>query len=127
MTFNILLIISLLPSKSIINETVQKRKKRKRLTIMTITITFSFLILTSPSAIISAFLFLQFNSYPVGKLLIYLFDNISFSYCSFNFMILFLTNKKYSSEFRSLFCSRALSKKALSDKTISNQGTTNSP
>jgi hypothetical protein len=106
MITNILLVISIWPSKMITStESEMKKRKRRKLTLTVLVVTFSFLILTTPGAIVSAFFYLDLNSYPVGQLVVYLLDNISFSYNGFGFLFLILSNKNYANEFKKLTCS----------------------
>jgi hypothetical protein len=122
---NLLLIKSILPSNMILNESENKKKRRKRLTITIIIITFSFLILTTPGAIVSGFLFMNLNSSEIGRLLINILDNISFSYNGLSFIILYLSNSVYSHELKTILSSLFKCRRVSSSEINNSQSNSN--
>lgn len=64
---------------------------------------FSFIVLTLPSAVVSGFFYVDLSQSQVGIFVLNLCDNISFSYHSFNIITLYLTNKRFKNEIKSIF------------------------
>lgn len=79
----------------------QKRHKRS-MTLTLIVITFSFILFTLPSSIAGGYLYRQMISSENGLATLYLLNNISFSFHSFNFIVFLIFNKKFQNEFKKI-------------------------
>lgn len=77
-----------------------KRKLQMTKTIIILTITF--IVLTLPGAIVSAY-YNDIIATEAGDMLINMSDNISFSFHALGFLTLFLSNKQFSAQVKSMF------------------------
>ena len=109
--FTILLVINFLLIKLIRQkklptshaESANRQKSRKNATSRTIIIvTFLYIILTGPEAVGSFFL-PQILALPYGQAIMFLFDEICFTYHAFSFFILFFSNSRFSTELKNIF------------------------
>ena len=90
--------------KNKILETEEKaRTKKKRMSITVCFITLLFIVLTLPGAVVSGYFYLDLINDQIGSLILVTCDNISFSYHSFNFFFLLISNKKIFKESKRLF------------------------
>ena len=90
--------------KNKILETEEKaRAKKKRMSITVCFITMLFIILTLPGAVVSGYFYLDLINDHIGSLILVICDDISFSYHSFNFFFLLISNKKIFKESKRLF------------------------
>jgi hypothetical protein len=109
--FNFLLIFSLLPGKSsMLNESVQRRNKRKKLTKTVVCLSIYFIVLTTCGAITNI-MYVDLITYELGVLIIYILNNLSFSYNALNFLVLLLSNTKFAAEFKRIIFSRLFSRR----------------
>lgn len=91
----------LLNSKFSNIETINKKKKKLIKTILITT--FLFLFSTVPQVIAFGWYFVELTSVYEGTLFLYVLDLIHFTFNGLNFMIFFVTNKVYRSEFMKLY------------------------
>jgi hypothetical protein len=83
-----------------------RAQKQKSLNLTVISLTLIFILMTSPSAVCSIFFESWIKSYT-GTLVISLSDSICFSYHGLNFLLLLLTNKKFTMHvFKLIRCER---------------------
>ena len=80
------------------------RNARKRtLTSTIVSLTIMFIVTSLPYTLAAAIWYRKVYAYPLGKLLLNSLSLLSFSYHSFNFFVLFCTNKLFLSECRLIF------------------------
>lgn len=77
-------------------------RKKRQMTISVIILTMLFIIMTLPGAVVSGYFFQVLIKTPMGTIILYLLDNISFSYHGLGFLILYLSNKQISMQVKSL-------------------------
>jgi hypothetical protein len=81
-------------------------KKQTQMTVTVLILTITFVLLTLPGAIVSGFFYVDLYEVEWGQPLIVLLDDITFSYHAFNFVTLYLTNKVFNQEVKSIFWRR---------------------
>jgi hypothetical protein len=79
-------------------------------------ITVSFIVLTLPSAIVSAY-YNQISSLVYGRLLIEVFNEISFSFHGLSFITLLYSNKQFFNQVKSFFIYRGVENKGFTVAT----------
>ncbi|CAF0800937.1 unnamed protein product [Brachionus calyciflorus] len=78
-------------------------KKKFDMTKTILILTIQFIVLTLPSSIVSRFFYVIMIQSRIGKIVLFVCDNFSFSFNSFNIITLYLTNKKFKDELKSTF------------------------
>ena len=98
-TFNCLLIKSILPTKHFkgtLNQNSSNQKfRRKRITILILAVTFAFLIMTTPASISYGFFSENLKKTKKKFTLLRLLDNLAFFFHSTLFMNCYITNSKF--------------------------------
>ncbi len=75
-----------------------KRKRLSKISINVILQSFVFLLMTTPSSFVSAYFYQDFINTNKGKVIIYLSDNILFTYNSINLFSMMITNNQFYTE-----------------------------
>ncbi len=75
-----------------------KRKRLSKISINLILQSFVFLLMTTPSSFVSAYFYQDFIITNKGKVIIYLSDNILFTYNSINLFSMMITNNQFYTE-----------------------------
>ena len=88
-------------SSKVKNDSGHAKKMEMARTILILN--FSFIILTLPSAVVSGFFYVELSESQIGLFVLNLCDNISFSYHSFNIVTLYLANKRFKNEIKTIF------------------------
>ncbi|CAF0884018.1 unnamed protein product [Brachionus calyciflorus] len=100
---SILIYTVVLSKRKKIGFTNEAIRKKLNMTKTILILNIQFIILTLPSSIISRFFYLNLIQTRIGTLILFVCDNFSFSFNSFNIITLYLTNKKFKDELKSLF------------------------
>lgn len=88
------------------NSDASAMKKQTQMTVTVLVLTITFVLITLPGAIVSGFFYVDLYEVEWGQPLIVLLDDITFSYHAFNFVTLYLTNKVFNQEVKSVFGGR---------------------
>ena len=77
--------------------------KRKAMSITVIAMTSCFLIMTLPYTLARGYFLTALSATPAGLSILFLCDSIAFTYHGINFVILYVTNKKFKEIVRNFF------------------------
>lgn len=82
-------------------ETSRKKfsERKKLISLSILVVTCSFVLTTTPSAIIMGFFVQDLYKTKTGKLIVWIFDALLFSYHSFKFEIILIFNYQFNKEF----------------------------
>lgn len=82
---------------------VQRQASRKSLNKTVVMLALLFIIMTSPGAVVTSFLNSYLQTTGVGNIVIIFCDCITFGFHAFNFIVLFVTNKRFKEEVKNFF------------------------
>jgi hypothetical protein len=101
---NILLVcVILFKKQNSIDISEDSNSKRKSLSFSVLVLTTMFIILTLPDNILNAFFLTPLFEENYGYVVLFMMDNIAFTYHALHFAILLVTNKRFAKELKKLF------------------------
>lgn len=108
--FTILIIVSLLLTYKLLKNdigTSTHRNKKKKMSIFVIALTIDFIAFTLPSSIVGGYFLNDLVSSYIGHTILNACDSLTFSYHSFNILILYIFNKEFKKEIKKMYKSNA--------------------
>jgi hypothetical protein len=101
---NILLVYVILCKKqNSIDISEDSNSKRKSLSFSVLILTTMFIVLTLPDNILNAFFLPPLLENNYGYVVLFMMDNMAFTYHALHFAILLVTNKRFAKELKTLF------------------------
>ena len=99
----VLIYVTVSAKGSSIVRTNQEKSKRLTISLMIITLSLTFILFTSPQAIAAGYFLQTLLKTPESLNLTKLFNALTMTYHSFNFIILYFTNKHFKKEIKLIF------------------------
>jgi hypothetical protein len=113
---NILLVYVLLFKKqNSIDISEESNSKRKSLSFSVLFFTTMFIVLTLPVSILNAFFLKPLLEINYGYVVLFMMDNMAFTYHGLHFTILLVTNKRFAKELKTFFKVCVTSNKVLNN------------